>query len=220
MVYLKLVKLNLKKIVNLPIVRRLVPRRSKKELHEYWKHPTDAGNEPRAYLKGQKILTDALLTVMECYGNKTDKILEIGCNVGRNLNSLYKEGFKNLNGIEINQEAIKIMRDYYPEMYSASTIFESSVEDKIKEFQDDEFDVIFTMAVLMHIHKNSEWIFSEIVRITKKYLVIIEDEKGVARKNFPRNYKKIFESFGMRELEMFNIKDGYLVRVFGSKLIK
>ena len=40
--------------------------------------------------------------------NKNLKILELGCNVGRNLNFLLNNNFKNLSGIEINMNAIEL----------------------------------------------------------------------------------------------------------------
>jgi len=42
------------------------------------------------------------------------KILEIGCNVGRNLNHLYENGFKQLTGIEISENAINALKRMYP----------------------------------------------------------------------------------------------------------
>jgi hypothetical protein len=54
------------------------------------------------------------------------------------------------------------------------------VEDVVKSFGDRTFDLVFTMAVLEHIHTTSEWVFEEIVRITNRYVVTIEDERGTA----------------------------------------
>ena len=41
---------------------------------------------------------------------KNLKILELGCNVGINLEILKKMGFNNLYGLEINNKAIEIAR--------------------------------------------------------------------------------------------------------------
>ena len=76
---------------------------------------------------------------------------------------------------------------------------------KIVEFDDSHFDVVYTMAVLMHIHPDSEFIFKEITRITKDRLIVIEDEKCISPRHFPRNYKSVFENLGMRQI-YFNDK--------------
>ena len=54
------------------------------------------------------------------------------------------------------------------------TLFNSPLEDVIAEVGDDAYDAVFTMAVLMHILPESEWVFAEMVRITKKHLIVIE----------------------------------------------
>jgi|GEM_PF-2464290 hypothetical protein len=68
------------------------------------------------------------------------------------------------------------------------------------------FDLVYTMAVLEHIHDESEFIFSHITRITRKILITIEDEGGISWRHFPRNYKKIFENLGMKQIEEINFK--------------
>ena len=76
------------------------------------------------------------------------------------------------------------------------------------------------MAVLEHIHPESTKVFSELVRITKKYLITIENEKHFHWRSFVREYKKIFESLGLKQLEMIHCKDiqglgkTYYARIF------
>jgi SAM-dependent methyltransferase len=41
-------------------------------------------------------------------------ILEIGCNIGRNLNHLWQAGYKSVRGIEISEHAVKRLRIEYP----------------------------------------------------------------------------------------------------------
>ena len=58
------------------------------EIHEYWKSPSNGLNLPENYLKGLE-KSELLLDLLIKYGSKESKILEIGFNVGRNLNILY-----------------------------------------------------------------------------------------------------------------------------------
>lgn len=195
--------------------------RSRNELYQYWKHPWkfDNSNLPEGYLK-PKERSLFLLKIMKPYANSNEKILEIGCNVGRNLNFLFLEGFKKLEGIEINQKAVQLLNQSYPEMVRYAKIYNLPVEEIIKEFKDCEFGIVFTMAVLEHIHTDSEWIFTEMVRITEKYLITIEDERALSWRHFPRKYKKIFEHYGMKQIQEFscNQVDGlgsnYFARIF------
>lgn len=122
--------------------------------------------------------------------------------------------------MEISEEAINLMKQAYPEMANQIKIWNSPVEPVIKNFEDGAFDVVFTMAVLEHIHHDSEFIFSEIVRISGKYIITIEDEKGVSWRHFSCNYKRIFEHLGTKQIYELNCREieglgpAFYVRVF------
>lgn len=207
------------KVANNTILKKIIPRKTLSAVHDYWRNLNlDGPNAWPRYLEGKERSYFLLEKIGELFSEKDIRILEIGCNVGRNLNVLFEDGYQNLCGIEINPNAVKAMREYFPQMAKKSLIFNAKIEDMIKGFKDKEFDLVFTMAVLMHIHPQSEWIFDEMVRITKKYLIIIEDESGVATKNFPRNYKEIFEKRTMKEIKSFEnlacFSKGYNMRIF------
>lgn len=57
---------------------------SRSKLHEYWQHPNDGMNKPEDYLK-RTSRSKFLLKLLRPYIDPYDHILEIGCNVGRNL---------------------------------------------------------------------------------------------------------------------------------------
>ena len=193
--------------------------KSRAELHSYWKQPWDGSNLPQGYLNGEA-KSKFLGEIIKRYAAPDAKILEIGCNVGRNLNYLFSSGFYRIYGIEISENAVDLLKRSFPEMAENVEIYNMAVEEKIKDFQDNEFDTVFTMAVLEHIHPESKWIFPEMVRIAKDYLVIIENERRRSWRHFPRNYRKIFEPLGTTQVEQINCCDvhklskSYVARVF------
>lgn len=193
--------------------------KSRDKLHQYWRQPWDGLNLPQDFLGG-KVRSQFLVEIMKRYAKPNTKILEIGCNVGRNLNYLFLAGFKNLAGIEISEKAVQLLEHSYPEMARHTRIYNEPIEKIIKKFEGCKFDVVFTMAVLEHIHTDSEWIFPEMVRITKDFLITIEDECGISWRHFPRNYKKVFEPLGMRQIEEINcsevdgLNSSFFARIF------
>jgi len=209
--------LNIKRLIGTNrLGKKFISQLSKDEVQNYWKNPYDVKfNSPEIYLKSSTKNTQILLDIInEYFENKEVKILELGCNVGRNINKLFENGFKNLFAIEINSKAIKLMKKSFPDAFSSTKIFETSIENKIKEFSNNQFDIVFSMAVLMHVHNDSDWVFEHIARISKKKLIIIEHEKIKAKKVFLRNYKNIFEKFGLKEIKSFYLKDEYICRIF------
>ena len=171
---------------------------------------------PSNYLHGSE-RSEYLVSLVKQYIKSDASILELGCNVGRNLNHLWKSGYSNLSGVEINPDALKLMKRNFPDMQVIT--YEGSIEDRIKELGD--YDLVFTMAVLEHIHSDSEGVFSEIARKAKKYLITIEGEKKIESElHFPRNYKTIFEGLGLQQVyeKQLSQKEGlntnFYARVF------
>lgn len=176
-------------------------QKSKDELHGYWRNP-DKMNDPATYLESGK-RSEYLVSLVKQHASADASIIELGCNVGRNLHYLWEAGYRNLSGVEINEQAIKLMRERFPDMQP--TIYQGALEDRVKDL--GRYDLVFTMAVLEHIHRDSEWVFKEMARITQKCLITIEDEKNVSERHFPRNYRQIFESLGMRQVYEHNCAD-------------
>jgi len=188
------------KFLNSKIIRNHVKQKPREELHNFWRNPR-TGNLPEEYVFGEERSVFLVNLIKKYESNKSAKFLDIGCNVGRNLHYVQKEGYHNLSGIEISTNAVQLMKKEFPKLASDANIYNEPVEERIKLFTEKEFDVIYTMAVLEHIHVDSNFVFEEIARITKKTLITIEDEKSVSSRHFPRNYKTIFEKFGLKQIE-------------------
>jgi SAM-dependent methyltransferase len=194
-------------------------QKSKDELQKYWRNSDKMNNNPSGYLQGSSKRSEYLVSLVKQYVKPDDasSIIELGCNVGRNLYHLWKAGYHNLSGVEINPQALKLMKQNFPDMQVKT--YEGSIEDRLKEL--GEYDLVFTMAVLEHIHGDSEWVFSEMARKAKRYLITIEGEKkNESELHFPRNYKNIFEGLGMQQVyeEHLSQKEGlntnFYARVF------
>ncbi len=187
------------------IKKAYIKRKNREELRKYWIAPSDGKNMPSEYLKGKE-RSIFLVNLIKRYIGEEDRILEIGCNVGRNLNELFSSGFCDLSGVEISKNAVDMMKGAYPDMAAKAKIYNGPVENFIGDFEDDSFDLVFTMAVLEHIPSESEFIFSHMTRITGKNLITVEDERGISWRHFPRNYKKIFEDLGLRQIEEIDFR--------------
>jgi len=189
------------------------------ELRDYWSNPPDEKNKPEAY-RDEVERSQYLLGILDRYAKKNDRIFELGCNIGRNLNHLYTNGYKNLETVEINANALAQLKQSFPEMAQAVKLNNASAEEFMPGLSDGQFDVIYTMAVLLHIHPESEWIFEHMARATAQHLVVIEAESSVEYKLYARNYKAIFEGYGMTEIfsEPMPVMGNYTTRVFRKQL--
>lgn len=174
-------------------------------VHRYWRNPPKK-NSPEAYLTPPDNRSEYLVKLVQKHVNISASILEIGCNVGRNLNELFQSGYKKLTGVEISAGAVTLMQKAFPEMSKHAKILTVPIEDVIKNFRDNSFDLVFTMAVLMHIHPDSEFVFEEIARITRRFLMLVEGENTFQRgRYFGRFYRPIFEQLGMVQIFQENL---------------
>jgi len=98
--------------------------------------------------------------------DRSIKILEVGCNIGNQLLMLQSLGFYNLNGIEINEKALKIAQ----KRLKGADIILASVTDL--PFEDNSCDLIFTSGVLIHLNEEDlKQAIKEIHRCSKSYIL-------------------------------------------------
>ena len=129
--------------------------------------------------------------------SKEARILEIGCNSGRNLNHLWCAGYRALGGIEISKHAVKRLREDYP-CIAHVPIDIGPAESLIGKFSNRSVDVIFTMAMLEHLHPNNRFLFKEIARVASKYVLAVEAKSGKrSHMQYPWNIQSEFTAVGL-----------------------
>ena len=102
---------------------------------------------------------------------KPDSILEVGCGFGRNLKFLLDKGIRpgSLTGVDISPLLLKQIR-----LPKSVRIIQANVLQL--PFSSNRFDLVFTHGLLMHVNpRKLNQALQELFRVTKKYLMIIEE---------------------------------------------
>lgn len=185
---------------------------TKKECLDYWKNNTnkqntitDLKNHPIVYACKPKTIIGFIHNFWTPEVSKTDRILEVGCNSGSNINHLYNLGYTNLSGIDINEYAMSYIPSLFPEAFNKTDLYTGSLEEVLPTLKNKSIDVILSMAVLEHIHPDSaDEVFENIVRVADKYIITNEYEghKRTNNRVFERNYKTVFESIGCKQIKV------------------
>lgn len=164
---------------------------------------------------GPNVISETLVDVFDHYADENARILEVGCGSGRHLAQLLDHGYENLTGIDINEASFDVMADHYPRLAGTGTFHTGALEDHVTDFDDDEFDVIYSVETLQHIHPENTWVFEELTRISGDLLITAENEgNGPTRgrgddpvnyvdDEFPlyyRNWKQVFGDLGAAQL--------------------
>jgi len=114
------------------------------------------------------------------------KILEIGCNIGLQLRHLQLAGFKNLYGIELQQDAVEKAKS----STRGINIICGSAFDV--PFADGWFDLVFTSGVLIHLHpKNLKQAISEIHRCSRTWIWGFEYFAPTLQEIIYRGHRKV-----------------------------
>lgn len=129
--------------------------------------------------------------------NDVESILEVGSNIGLNLEALHNLGYLYLMGIEPNDKARQECR--FPT--------KDGTAHKIP-INTGFFNLVFTCGVLIHVPpKELEKSMKEIIRVSNKYVLAIEYEapketmvkyRGQRDMLWKRPYRKLYEKLGLK----------------------
>lgn len=169
------------------------------KLRRFWQQQRPVGNY---FLTPQtSYRSETIINMLKPWITSEYSILEVGCNVGRNLNHLYMSGYEKLAGIEINENAVQRLRRAYPQLKSAN-VDVGPAEEVLGHYRSGSFDVVFTMAVLEHIPPSSRTVFSQIARVARRYVLAIEPKKGRAsHRQYPWKIEEEFKSVGLKLID-------------------
>ncbi len=182
------------------------------------------GSAPPSYVTKSTEIVDFMHDLWKPDVDQADKVLEIGCNAGANLARLRQLEYSRLCGVEIDTDSIVELRRAFPEL-AETVIHQGRIEDVLPSIEADAVDVVFAMAVLQHIHPSSNRVFAEIVRVARRHICTIELEQVITHNHFCRDYSRVFEALGCRQLrateisrssspEVAEVYHGYTARLF------
>jgi SAM-dependent methyltransferase len=164
-------------------------------------------------LESSKLLYDLMLKNAE---HNPSNVLEIGCNAGRRLHYLHNQGIQDLNGIELNEDAPALMREAFPELADTAAIHTGSAQQILTQLPSQEFDVVYSCAVLQHIMSATEQLFDNMARVSSDLIITFENESlepipQDSHKDFLtnngvqfvelRDYNEIFTCRGFEEVD-------------------
>lgn len=141
----------------------------KTEQEAFW--AGEFGNEYLKRNQGEKIVQSdvALFTRILKSAPKIKSIIELGCNIGMNLQALNRinSGFE-LNAYEINKTAAAKARSL-----NIATITEGTILDPLPS--EKKYDLSFTKGVLIHIDPDSLGkVYENLYALSNRYIMVCE----------------------------------------------
>jgi len=93
-------------------------------------------------------------------------VFEFGCNVGRHLNQLRRQGHE-VDGCDINPRAVEAAHLLH------GLTLRCGDETLLAEFDNGAYDLVLTVSVLSHMPKAKETI-AQLRRIARSHLILVE----------------------------------------------
>ena len=189
-------------------------------VHAYWTAPPDAENDATGYAAAPPGRSAYLVALLGRLVAPPARALEVGCTAGRNLAALHAAGWGPLVGVEISPRAVAQFRTTFPAACAATDVRCGPAEDVLPSLPDGAVDVVFTMAVLEHVHPDAESLFAEMVRVAARAIVTIEDEGHVTGRHFVRDYGAVFGALGCEPVfaeptpQALGLDAGFVTRAF------
>ena len=110
-----------------------------------------------------------------------DRVLELGCASGPNLELFAREFPKTqFVGLDISSSAINLAKESFKVKGLGNVSFIQSDLSDLKRFEDNYFDVVVSVAVLIYFDpKQMKNLAKELDRITRKMIILLEyDHEG------------------------------------------
>lgn len=168
----------------------------RENLYEFWRQEAPKDNvfdTPPTCKEGASIMAMFPPEI-----DASARIMEVGCNAGRNLHHLFHHGFQQLSAVEINPHAVAKLRKAYPDMAGVNILI-GPAEEQMRSLADGAVDVVYTLAVLEHIHYESREVFDQIARVAKRYVLAIEPRNGHAtHRQYPWDIEAEYTRRGLK----------------------
>jgi len=160
-------------------------------------------------------------TITTCVGEGA-RVLEVGCGVGRHLAPLVEAGVTDVTGVDVNGEALAVLRETYPDLAATGEFHETTIESYLEDRDATSFDAVFSVETLQHIHPDATWVFEALAGLTDDLFITVENESGEpgtvnhVDDELPlyyRDWRGVFTDLGLDEVESVERKRD-TVRVF------
>lgn len=157
-----------------------------------------------------------MAATVAAYAQRSERVLELGCNIGSNLLKLQDRGFHRLAGLDICPSALAAAQEQLGDDFQG---FCGDLAEEIDSLvAAGPWGMVFSLATLMHVHPDSDAALRRIPELVGTHLITCEWERSGTLYIEPRDYQAVFgealEQVAYTEsLEVEGIV-GYTLRVF------
>ena len=146
------------------------------DVRREWEERSGAYSPDYYAYYGPDETSESIRSVLDDVVDTDASVLELGCSSGRHLAHLLEHGYHDLHGVDINDEAFEVMAEEFPELAASGTFHVDALESFLPTVADDQFDVVYSVETLQHIHPDDSDVFADVARVAAELVVTVENE--------------------------------------------
>jgi SAM-dependent methyltransferase len=123
--------------------------------------------------------------ILECSSNVNAPILDLGCNSGRHIEYLYKQGLRNLTGVDIMNNALLFFKDRCPEIHKNTILLHDYFQRFLRNSPDKQYEIVYSVGATIELVHPSFDIIGEMCRVSSSYVMLLVQENN---HSYPRFY--------------------------------
>ena len=128
-----------------------------------------------------EVLVDEVVAQAE---SRNGRILDLGCNCGRFLDALLRQGFADLAGVDISQRALEYMATAFPDLAGKVEVTCASFQQYLTGCPDRSFDLVFSRGATVELVHPSFPVIRQLCRVTRECIILLFNENGHAYPRF------------------------------------
>jgi SAM-dependent methyltransferase len=133
-----------------------------------------------------------LNAVMEECPDRSASLLDLGCNCGRHITYLAKQGYRNLAGVDVMSEAISLFARTEPEIFRRANIQHDFFQRFLLRAADRQYDLTYSHGATIELVHPSFNVVEHIANVTKSKICLLLHEKH----GYPRDWISQFSHHG------------------------
>lgn len=181
-------------------------RRRRENFHADWSEKTNASerHRPEHYTEIDR-KTVLLADWVEKYAGRDASVLDLCCNSGRNLVELWRRGFRDLHGVDINRHAIEHSKRYAPDIQGDAKLVAAPLEEYLPGLPAKGFDVCISRGTSVEYVAPDFPLVREICRVTRRYCIL---HLKPSAPPYPRFWGYEFRREGFALAELYHYEEG------------
>jgi SAM-dependent methyltransferase len=147
-----------------------------------WALESASGRDVAAFREIDPFGRSVMALFADIVGDRDSSVVDLGCNSGRHLNEMYRNGFRHLTGVDASGRGLRQFKEVYADTHAAADVHHDLFQRFLLRQADRSFDALYTFGgTIEEVHPSFPMV-REICRVTRSLVMcVLKDTTPHAR---------------------------------------